>query len=79
MSAAEIADNKWEVEATKPPLKDVGGVGQIALIGSLGLFFLYVVVMSLVAIVTPKKDGGLADQYKNLNAAGEPAAAPAAE
>lgn len=75
MSAAEIADNKWEVEATKPPLRDIGGIGQIALIGSLGLFFLYVVVMSLVAIVTPKKDGGLADKYKNMQTAGQTAPA----
>lgn len=75
MSAAEIADNKWETESTKPPLKDVGSIGQIALIGGLALFFSYVVVMSLIGIVTPKKEGTLADQYKDLNAAGAEAAA----
>ena len=77
MSAAEIADNKWEAESIKPPVKTAGSIGQIALIGGLALFFTYIVVMSLVAIVTPKKEGSLADQYKNLNAA--PAAGGEAE
>ncbi|RMH00268.1 MAG: hypothetical protein D6705_00830 [Deltaproteobacteria bacterium] len=74
MSVAEIADNKWELESIKPPIKTPTAIGQIALIGGLGLFFLYIVIMSVVAIVTPKKEGGLADQYKNLNAE-QPAAA----
>ncbi len=73
MSVADIADNKWELESIKPPIKTPAAIGQIALIGGLGLFFLYIVIMSVVAIVTPKKSGGLADQYKNLNAA-QPAA-----
>lgn len=75
MSVAEIADNKWELEAIKPPVKTPAAIGQIALIGGLGLFFLYITIMSVIAIVTPKKEGGLADQYKDLNAAGAQQAA----
>lgn len=72
-SAAEIADNKWELESTKPPMKDAGAIGQIALIGGLALFFLYIIVFSLVAIVTPDAEGTLEDQYKNLKAEQAPA------
>ena len=68
MSMGEIADNKWETESAKPPLKDIGGLGQIALIGGLAVFFSYITVMSCVGIVTPKKEGTLADQYKDLDA-----------
>ena len=35
MSAAEIADNKWELDSTKPPIKSVGAIGQISLIAGL--------------------------------------------
>jgi hypothetical protein len=75
MSTAEIADNKWELESTQPPIKGVPGIGMMALFGLFSVVFAYIAVMSLVAIVTPKTGGGLADSYKNLNAA--PAAAPA--
>jgi hypothetical protein len=68
MSMGEIADNKWETEAAKTPIKDAGGIGQVLLIGGLGLFFSWIVVMSCVAIVSPKKEGTLADQYKDLGA-----------
>ena len=77
MSAAEIADNKWETESTKPPVKGAGAIGQIALIGGLAMFFAYIVIMSLVAIVSPKKEGSLADQYKDLNAGAAKEEAPA--
>jgi hypothetical protein len=68
MSAAEIADNKWELESAKAPIKDPGAIGQIGLMGGLSAFFLYVTIMSCVAIVSPAKEGTLADQYKDLNA-----------
>ncbi len=70
MSVAEIADNKWEYESTKPPVKSPGSLGQIALIGGLAIFFSYIVIMSLVAIVGPQKGGSLADDYENLSATG---------
>lgn len=73
MSAAEIADNKWEVQATKAPTTTPAGIAQILLMGGFAAFFGYIVVFSIIAIVTPKGDG-LAGDYKNLNAAETPAA-----
>ena len=71
MSAAEIADNKWEVESTKPPVSTLTGLSQILLMGGFGLFFTLIIVGSLIAIVTPKsEDGGLAGQYKQMGAQG---------
>jgi len=73
MSMGEIADNKWEMESAKTPIKDIGGIGQCALMAGMAIFFSYIVVMSCVGIVTPKKEGSLADQYKDLSAEGEEA------
>ena len=64
MSAAEIADNKWESESTKPPVFTVGSLAQIGLMGLFGLFFAYILVMSVVAIVKPKEEAkSLEDQF----------------
>ena len=71
MSMGEIADNKWEQESARPPLKDIGSIGQVLLIGGLAVFFSYITVMSCVGIVTPKSEGTLADQYKDLDAEGK--------
>lgn len=74
MSASEIADNKWELQSTKPPLASAGGVLQLLLmVGFVGLFG-WLIVSSLIGIVTEKQDGGsLADQYKNMGAEAPPA------
>lgn len=82
MSAAEIADNKWELQATKPPVTTVPGLAQIILMGGFALFFGWIIAFSIVGIVTPKdEDGGLAGQYKDLKpgGAGPAEEAPAAE
>ena len=72
MSASEIADNKWELQSTKPPLGSAGGVLQLLLmVGFVGLFG-WLIVSSIIGIITEKKEGGsLADQYKNMNVEGE--------
>lgn len=71
MSAAEIADNKWELSSTKPPVSTAGGVLQLLLmVGFIGLFG-WLIVSSVIGIVTPKsEDGGLAGQYKNMSVEG---------
>jgi hypothetical protein len=74
MSAAEIADNRWELAASKPPVTTFSGLAQMVLMGGFALFFGWIIAFSVVAIVTPKKDTGLAEQYKNLNVEGKPAA-----
>jgi hypothetical protein len=75
MSAAEIADNRWELSASKPPITTASGLFQILLMAGFALFFGWIIMASVVAIVTPNRGGGLAEQYKNLNV--EQAAAPA--
>lgn len=67
MSSAEIADNKWEVQASKPQVGNAAGIFQILLMaGFIGIFG-YLIVFSIIGAVTPKKeDGGLAGQYKNM-------------
>ena len=71
MSAAEIADNKWELSSTKPPLNTAGGILQLLLmVGFIGLFG-WLIVSSVIGIVTPKTEGGsLADSYKDMNVEG---------
>ncbi len=70
MSAAEIADNKWELESTKPPIKTAGALAQIILMGGLISFFAIILVGSVFGIMAPKGEGSLADQYKNLTVEG---------
>lgn len=66
MSRSEIADNKWELEASKAPVGTVGGLSQIMLfIGFIALFG-YILGMSVVAIITPKKENSLGEMYKNM-------------
>lgn len=81
MSAAEIADNKWEAESTKPPIITPGGLAQILLMGLFGLFFVFILINSVIAIVTPHQESDLESQYKEKLGSGEgaPAEAPAAE
>ena len=79
MSQAEIADNKWEVESTKPPIMTAGGIAQIVMMGGFSLFFGYVLVFSVIGAVSPKQDSALEAQYKAKLGGGEAAAAPAEE
>lgn len=69
MSSSEIADNKWELQASKPQVANAGGIFQILLmVGFVGIFG-YLLIFSIIGAVTPKKeDGGLAGQYKNMKA-----------
>jgi hypothetical protein len=66
MSAAEIADNKWELESSKPPIKDAGAILQIVLMSGLGMIFVWIIFNSLLGAVTPAKDGGLEQQFKGM-------------
>lgn len=71
MSAAEIADNKWELQATKPPVGTMAGLMQILLMGGFAFFFVWIVIFSVVAIVTPKQeDGGLAGEFNKMGVEG---------
>jgi hypothetical protein len=69
MSASEIADNKWELQASRPQMGTAGGIMQILLmVGFVGVFG-YLIVFSIIGAVTPKKeDAGLVNKYKNMKA-----------
>jgi hypothetical protein len=67
MSSSEIADNRWEVSASKPPVMTGGGLLQLLMIGGFTLLFGYITASSVVAIVTPKKEGtALHEQYDKM-------------
>lgn len=76
MSSAEIADNRWEVAATKPPVTSPGGIAQIILMSLFALIFVWIMVGAVQGLIMPESEG-LAGEYKNLNATETPAEAPA--
>lgn len=78
MSSSEIADNKWELQAAKPPVGSPGGIMQLIMMGGFVFMFGWLLLNSVIGAVTPKKeDGGLAGAYKNMKA--EVPEAPKAE
>ncbi|MCX4245052.1 hypothetical protein [Paraliomyxa miuraensis] len=80
MSASEIADNKWELQASKPPLGSAGGIMQLIFMAGFCGVFLYLIIFSIIGAVTPKpEDGGLAGQYKNMKVEGTKAEGTKAE
>lgn len=78
MSVADIADNKWEREAAKAPVGNFAGMGQILMFVGFCAMFSYIIGMSVVAIVTPKKESGLGEMYKNMKQDGSTATPGAA-
>jgi hypothetical protein len=71
MSAADIADNKWEAQAAKPPVGSINGIMQMLLMGGFMVFFVWIVIFSVIAIVTPAKEGGgLAGDFENMKSQG---------
>ena len=68
MSAAEIADNKWELSATKAPIGDAASIAQLILMSAFALLFLGIAVFSVIAIVGPKAEGSLAEDYSKMKA-----------
>ncbi len=78
MSASEIADNKWEVDASKPKLTQPASIAQIVMMGGFAAFFAYIIIFSLVGMFSEKKESDLADKYSKMGA-GTEEAAPAKE
>ena len=52
MSVAEIQDNKWEVEATKPPVVNAAGIGSIIMMSCFALFFVAVIIGAVIGSFT---------------------------
>jgi hypothetical protein len=67
MSTSEIADNKWELEAVKPPTTTFAGICQIMLIGGFSLIFVYILQGSLVGMFGATRDGGMAQTYGKMS------------
>lgn len=80
MSTPEIADNKWELEASKPPVSTPGGILQILVITFFAGLFAWMVLFAFQGIFGARRDT-LADQYGRLTVDGKPppAAAPASQ
>ncbi len=76
MSSAEIGNNKWELDASRPPVLTPFGMAQIGIIGVFGLFFGWMLLQAVVAIVTPHEKSDLEKRIGGMNEAA-PAAAPA--
>ena len=67
MSLSEIADNKWEIEAAKPPTTTFSGICQILLIASFSLVFVYILQGSVRGMFGAKRDGGMAATYSKMS------------
>ncbi|WAS95512.1 hypothetical protein [Nannocystis punicea] len=76
MSTAEISDNKWELEASRPPIGTTTGVLQIVVIAVFAGLFVWMLSFALRGIFGAQRET-LADQYGRLTVDGKPAAAPA--
>lgn len=82
MSSAEIADNKWELEASKPPVSTAAGILQVLLLVAFAGVFIWILIFTFRGIFGEKKES-LADQYGKMTVEGGPVpageAAPKAE
>lgn len=76
MSTAEIADNKWEVEASKPPIATPGGIMQLVVITFFAGLFAWMMVFTVQGIFGATRET-LADKYGRLTVDGKPAPAGA--
>lgn len=65
MSNAEIADNKWEIEAAKPPVTTVPAIFQILLIASFAAVFVWILQFSVSGLFGAKRDT-MADNYSKM-------------
>lgn len=52
MSAAEIQDNKWEVQASKPNFFTIGAIGAMLMMGGFVLFFIALIIGSVQGTFT---------------------------
>lgn len=73
MSTAEIADNRWEVEATKVEATNPAGLMQLVLVAVFGVFFVGVALVALYSLVAGPQESEMEQMFKKQ----APAAAPA--
>jgi hypothetical protein len=76
MSIAEIADNKWEAQAVKPPITNIAAISQILMMVALASIFIYLLQGTLQGIFGEKRET-MADNIGKMT--NEAAPAPAAK
>lgn len=69
MSLAEIADNKWETEAAKPPVKTIASFAQIGMMVLFVGVFAWMLLFSIIGMFSSKGEGDLERRYREMNAA----------
>jgi hypothetical protein len=52
MSVADIQDNKWELESTRPPTRTPGAIGVIIMMTCFALFFVAIIIGSVIGSFT---------------------------
>lgn len=70
MSTAEIADNRWEVEATKVEATNPAGLAQLILVGIFSVFFVGVALVAVYSLFAGPSEGSMEEMFKNQPAAG---------
>ncbi|TPV93037.1 MAG: hypothetical protein B7733_22665 [Myxococcales bacterium FL481] len=66
MSLAEIADNKWETEAAKPPVKTIAAFAQISMMVLFVGVFAWMLLFSLIGMVSGTSEGELERRYRQM-------------
>ena len=56
MSVAESQDNKWEAQSIKPPVTNPAAIGIIIMMGGFMLFFVAVIIGSIVGSFTDPQE-----------------------
>lgn len=65
MSTAEIADNRWEVEATKVQATDPAGLAQLILVAIFSVFFVGVALVAVYSLFAGPQEGSMEQMFKN--------------
>ncbi len=74
MSNAEIADNKWEVQAAKPPISSVAAISQLLMMVALTFIFLILLKGTLEGIFGETRET-MADKVGKMTNEASPAPA----
>lgn len=65
MSTAEIADNRWEVEATKVEATNPAGIAQLVLVAVFGVFFAGVALVAVYSLFAGPQESNMEQMFKN--------------
>jgi hypothetical protein len=66
MSISEIADNKWEAQAAKPPVQNIPAIAQMVLIATFTGIFAWILFGSVQGMFGAKREGGMSESYGKM-------------